>query len=161
MGIANHISMKEKMYSAPLVIEDTKDSAFLKGLKIEADMKSLVICPISSRKKKFGMLLVSRKEAEQGFSEIDTRNISIFVTQMAQSIVNTKLFEQLEVKVSELENVNNQLEELTQELGKNKGRIGNISEVLECIEEILGRKDITPETREQINKIKDKILKMK
>ena len=117
----------------------------------------MAACSIALRSRKFGVLLVSRKKDNETFSQVDTRNLSIFVSQMAQSIANTKLFEQLEIKISELEDANQQLEQTKAQLDKSSIE-DPLSDILGCIHNLLEDSKLSPETKKHISKIRNEAI---
>ncbi len=111
-------SLAERLYSSgqmndsPVIFKHPlSDNPAMKGLFLDSEMKSLATYPIKIKNKNLGILMVSRTKNHSEFSVSDIRNLSIFVSQIAQSIDNTKLYEKLEIKISELENAHRQLEQ--------------------------------------------------
>lgn len=80
-------------------------------LDMNTDMKSLLIYPITLNNKIMGYLVLTKIAGMSSFVRSDIRNVSVFVSQIAQSITNTKLYEKLEVKISELEQALHELED--------------------------------------------------
>lgn len=173
LSLSERVKSSPKLQKAPIIIDVSTDKEFiLEGSKIDLDVKSLVVCPIILKGKKYGILCVARKKDHADFGSPEMRNITIFTTQIAQSIANTRLYEQLEIKVSELENINNQLELTKEQLDACK-RIAETSkssvdiqkevkitftEVLNNVQSVLKDEKASPETKRSISKIKDSII---
>lgn len=145
VALANRLVSSGKLQKTPLVIESPiRKNPMFSGIKQSSEVESLVACPITIRNKKLGMLWVSRKKDNANFSQSDLRNLSIFVSQISQSIANTKLYEQLEVKISELEDANQQL--------------NTIKEQLNSTQKIVDGKDVSDEITNDIKKSLSAIL---
>lgn len=101
----------------PVVIEQPLETNQLTGtLFADSEIKSLAAYPIRMKNREFGILIVSRSGTHAQFNTTDIRNMSIFVAQIAQAIANSKLYEKLVVKISELEKAHRQLEQTKKQL---------------------------------------------
>ena len=63
-----------------------------------------------------GYMLLTKSDEQPLFVESDIKNVSIFVAQIAQAINNTKLYEKLKVKITELEQTLVELESAKKEI---------------------------------------------
>lgn len=108
----NYAVLSERLLSAgrfhetPIVLM-TGSSAdpLMGGLFSGSDMCRLVAHPIKLKNRNLGVLYLERNKNTADFSPASLRNLSIFASQLAQSIVNTQLYDRLELKISELEEV--------------------------------------------------------
>jgi DNA-binding response OmpR family regulator len=112
IALGARLSSSNKLHKGACIVTlDPAKEPALVGLSGYEDLKALVAYPIALRGRKFGALFLARRNNYAEFSQADLRNLSIFVTQITQSIANTKLYEQLQIKISELENANKELEQ--------------------------------------------------
>ncbi|MBN1621977.1 MAG: response regulator [Endomicrobiales bacterium] len=170
ISMANRLYSSGKLQKSSLVIDlNQEKSTLFPGLKINPDMKYLAVYPITLPNRKFGTLLVSRKKEFENFNQTDKHSLSIFVSQMAQSIANTKLFEQLEIKISELESTNMELEQIKKQLdsatmlyqaGSGVAKELDISsaKVLSVLKSILEMDKLPQEIKKQIMKVKEEVI---
>ncbi len=117
MSLAERIHSPRQEADAPVIIRSpVAENPLMRNLFRAADLKSLVAYPLSLKSRNVGTLIVARTLNHSDFSSTDIRNLSIFVSQITQAIVNTKLYEKLEIKISELENAQRQLEHARRQL---------------------------------------------
>ena len=169
-------TLAERLYSADQTLDSPvifkhpiTENPVLKGLFPDSEMKNLAAYPIKIKNKNLGMLMVSRTKNHSEFSVSDIRNLSIFVSQIAQSIDNTKLYEKLEIKISELESAHRQLEQSRRQvvLAEKMSAVGQLAASLvnqlsapvEAVnsqtEKILKKKTLSEDVRETISKIRE------
>ena len=90
--------------SEPSFFDTANPPAVLEGIfEPETDIKSVLAYPIILNNKMIGYLVLVKTSSMPSFVRADLKNVSVFVSQIAQSITNTKLYEKLEVKIDELE----------------------------------------------------------
>lgn len=88
----------------PVFFETAKPPSGLEGIfESDTDIKSVLAYPIVLSNKMMGYLVLIKTSLMSSFVRSDLKNVSVFVSQIAQSITNTKLYERLEVKIAELE----------------------------------------------------------
>jgi signal transduction histidine kinase/DNA-binding response OmpR family regulator len=158
-----------KMEDTPVIFKHPfSDNAGIKDIFPDNDLKSIAAYPIKIKSKKLGALIVSRTRNHAEFSFSDMRNLSIFVSQIAQSIDNTKLYEKLEVKVSELESAHRQIEQARRQvvIVEKMSAVGHVAaslvsqlsgplETLNCqVEKIIKKKSNPEDAKESAAKIK-------
>ncbi|MCB4791698.1 MAG: response regulator [Elusimicrobia bacterium] len=173
LSLAERLKSSIKLNRSPIVIDVSTDTEFiLEGSKIDVDIKSLVVCPIVLKGRKYGILCVAREKEHSGFGGQDLRNLAIFTSQMSQAIANTKLYEQLEIKISELEEINNQLAETKAELSSTqklveKNRVfvdiqkemkESLSEALKYIQPILKDIKASHDIKKNVIGVKETII---
>jgi len=166
--LAERLYSSEQMQGAPVIFKHPiTENPVLKGLFSGSEMKSLAAYPIKIKNKNLGILMVSRTKNHSEFSVSDIRNLSIFVSQIAQSIDNTKLYEKLEIKISELESAHRQLEQSRRQivLVEKMSAVGQVAtslvnqlcspldSVAAQAEKIIKKKTLPPEVKEMVQKI--------
>lgn len=83
----------------------------------DTDIKSVLIYPIILKDDIMGYLLLTKNLEMSSFVRSDLKNVSVFVSQIAQSIYNTRLYEKLEVQIAELEDMKKALENCKEKSG--------------------------------------------
>jgi signal transduction histidine kinase len=169
-SLAERLYASDQLLDSPVIFKPPMaDEPVLKGLFRDSEMKSLAAYPIKIKNKNLGILMVARTKNHSEFSVSDIRNLSIFVSQIAQSIDNTKLYEKLEIKISELESAHRQLEQSRRQvvLVEKMSAVGQVAASLvnqlsvpvESVntqaEKIAKRKALPEEIKEAVKKIKD------
>jgi YesN/AraC family two-component response regulator len=91
----------------------------------KTEMKSILLYPIVLRNKMLGYLLLTKLAHQTSFVESDIKNVSVFVAQIAQAINNTKLYEKLKIKISELEKTLVDLESARKEIQTLREDVGS------------------------------------
>ena len=95
------------------------------------------------------------------FVRADLKNVGVFVAQIAQSIANTKLYEKLEVKISELEQASKDLDHMKDIMVKTP--VSKMSETALFISEkaqyAASLKNVPREAVSALNEIKNKALR--
>ena len=93
------------------------------------------------------------------FVRADLKNVGVFVAQIAQSIANTKLYEKLEVKISELEQASKDLDHMKDMV---KTPVSKMSEtalfISEKAEYAASLKDVPGDALSALAEIKNKAL---
>ncbi|MHB9155407.1 MAG: response regulator [Endomicrobiales bacterium] len=168
--LAERIHASDASRDQSLVIKASQPgNPLVEGLFGNGEIKSLAAYPLKLQDRNLGMLVVAKTSSSSDFSSADMRNLSIFVSQIAQSIANTKLYEKLEIKVSELENAHRQLAQARKQLilAEKMSAAGQMSAVIahqlksplhtvtESIDAALKKNGIPPDVRMSIAKIKD------
>jgi CheY-like chemotaxis protein len=67
------------------------------------EIRCVLVFPLVFAGKVVGCLLFTKTSNDATFTQLDLKNILVFASQIMQSINNTKLYEKLEVKISELQ----------------------------------------------------------
>lgn len=117
VSFAERILSQNQSFNAPVIVKAPfDDNSLTSGLFADSEINSLIAYPIKLKNRDMGVLVISRTKEHPEFSQSDTKNLSIFVSQIAQSIANTKLYEKLEIKIFELEAVYKQLEQVRQHM---------------------------------------------
>ena len=159
--LAAKIFADEKMRSEPLFFDTANAPQGLGGIfDAGAEIKSVLAYPITLNNKMMGYLFLTKVSGMSSFVRADLKNVSVFVSQIAQSITNTKLYEKLKVKVAELE-------QALSELDDSKKKLKTIEEsavmeentavfIAEKADYIASMKDIPQSVINVINEIKSK-----
>ncbi|MCL2388962.1 MAG: response regulator [Elusimicrobia bacterium] len=93
-----------KLKNEPLITNASSGSDFLEGAFFEnTGIKSFLTYPIMLNGNVLGFLLLSKNVESSTFAQTDLDNLSIFVSQIAQAIANVRLYEKLELKISEMQ----------------------------------------------------------
>jgi FixJ family two-component response regulator len=82
----------------------------------KTEIKSVLIYPMVLNNHIMGYLVLTKEAGMSSFIKSDLKNISVFAVQIAQSINNTKLYEKLEMKIAELEQVLSDLDVAKKEI---------------------------------------------
>ncbi|MBN1823002.1 MAG: response regulator [Endomicrobiales bacterium] len=174
--LAERLFSEDRLVDAPAIFRfSEKNEPMMKGLFQNSEMQSIAAYPVRLKDRKLGVLMVCRTRNHSEFSSSDIRNLSIFVSQIAQSIANTKLYEKLEIKISELEGAYKQLEQTRRQLvliekmsavDQVASSIANqlngpIKSVMDYTAAVLKKKSLSAELKEQIEKIRQESLKCK
>lgn len=85
-------------------------------LEGRGDIKSAIVCPLLIKQRPIGVLSAARTKNEDNFNAADARNCVIIMSQVAQAIVNSNLYEELENKIVELKDSYRQLEQAQAQL---------------------------------------------
>jgi FixJ family two-component response regulator len=101
----------------PVIMNADGSNALLPAAQAAAaGIQSLLLHPITLKEKNLGMLIIARTGGHEEFNAADQRNVSIFTALITQAIANSKLYEQLHVRISELENTRSRLEDIRRQL---------------------------------------------
>ncbi len=128
----------------------------------ESEIKSVLAYPIILNNNLMGYLVLTKTASMSYFVRSDLKNVSVFVSQIAQSITNTKLYENLEVKIAELEQALQDLDNAekkvkTLESFPNAHKMeGTAAFISEKAEYIASMKDIPQSAVNAAKEIKDK-----
>lgn len=125
----------------------------------DTEIKSTIVYPIMLNKKMMGYLFLTKTTSMSSFVRADLKNVGVFVSQIAQSIANTKLYEKLEVKISELEQASKDLDHMKDMV---KTPVSKISETVLFISEkaeyAASLKDVPGDALSALAEIKNKAL---
>ena len=129
----------------------------------DTEIKSIMAFPIMLNSKMMGYLFLTKTASMPSFVRGDLKNVSVFVAQIAQSIANTKLYERLEVKISELEQALSDLDDAKAKIKTFKIPDGySIGDTVVFISEkadyIASMKNVPQDVVSVINEIKNKAL---
>ncbi|MGA2090365.1 MAG: response regulator [Endomicrobiales bacterium] len=102
--LSERLLAAERFNEAPIVLRTLQSGdPLMEGLFTGSDSVRLVAHPIKLKNRNLGILYLERGKNKAEFSSVSLRNLSIFVSQLAQSITNTQLYDKLALKISELE----------------------------------------------------------
>ena len=117
LQLSKKLSASSQSGTDPLIVEMPFDAhPLLSGVRNAIGIKTLAGSPIVLGKKVFGFIWAARTSGTSDFTRHDARSLSIFVSLIAQSLANTKLYEQLEIKIAELEETNGALNKIKKTL---------------------------------------------
>ena len=88
----------------------------LSGMGNVSRVRSAVICPLLSKTKSLGVLIAAKTKSEIQFNYSDQRYADIFASQVSQAVDNAQLYNELEKKVSALNEAYGKLTEAHKEL---------------------------------------------
>lgn len=123
MARGAHIKIGQKV--AGLVAQERRDFLIVDGLDkypefegIEPNprIRSSLVCPLVCHQELVGVLNLNRTMTRENFTVADMIHVSIFASQVAQALRNAYLYQALETKVGELEEVNARLRHLQNQL---------------------------------------------
>jgi transcriptional regulator with GAF, ATPase, and Fis domain len=118
-----HIKIGQKV--AGLVAQERRDFLIVDGLEkypefagVEPNgrIRSSIVCPLVCQQELLGILSLNRTVTSENFTVADMIHVSIFASQVAQALRNAYLYQALESKVGELEEMNARLKHLQQQL---------------------------------------------
>lgn len=96
LAIGERIAGKAAEYKEPIIINGplSSDPRFA-GIEGREEVKSSMICPLVFNTELIGVLNASRINITEYFTQKDLRNITIFISQIVQAIINSKLYKEL------------------------------------------------------------------
>lgn len=102
--LSERLLAANRFSEAPIVLRTTGSAdPLLEGLFAGSDVAGLVAHPIKLKNRNLGILYLESGKGKAEFSPASLRNLSIFVSQLAQSIANAQLYDKLALKIAELE----------------------------------------------------------
>ncbi|MDR1941757.1 MAG: response regulator [Endomicrobium sp.] len=103
-NLAARIYESDEKRNEPLFFDSSNVPHWISGaIPAESEIKSFMFCPVTLNNKAMGCLFLTKLSDSKSYVKSDLKNASIFVLQMAQAVENAKLYEKLEIKISELE----------------------------------------------------------
>ncbi len=117
VALGERVAGKVALSKEPVIINGSieKDSRF-KGTEPMRAIKSAIVYPLVLNGQVLGILNANRIERDDPFGAVDLRSATIFGSQIAQALFNSKLFKELEDKASRLEEAYARLEEAQKQL---------------------------------------------
>lgn len=118
-----HVKIGQKV--AGLVAQERRDFLIVDGLDkypefagIESNnrIRSSIVCPLVCQQELLGVLSINRTVTHENFTVADMIHVSIFASQVAQALRNAYLYQTLELKITELEEVNARLKHVQNQL---------------------------------------------
>ena len=118
--ISARISMAEKVVKSLLPQKEPSiliyDSYFSEVRNNDDKIYSLLICPLHSKDRYYGLLMAARMTGRDPFNKSDLRHATILGSQISQAIANAKLYGELEAKIKELYDAYHELESTQSQL---------------------------------------------
>jgi GAF domain-containing protein len=102
--LSERLLAADRFREAPVVLKTPGSvDPLLGGLFAGSDFSCLVAHPIKLKNRNLGILYLESGKKKTEFTPASLRNLSIFVSQLAQSVANAQLYDKLALKIAELE----------------------------------------------------------
>jgi signal transduction histidine kinase/DNA-binding response OmpR family regulator len=117
LTLSERLSGSSQINNSPVIIDFPFDKhPFMEKVFSDSDLASIIVYPMILKDKNLGSLVLARNKGHTNFNISDSKNLSIFVSQIAQAIYNTKLYDKLSIKIEELENAYSKTDKLERQL---------------------------------------------
>ncbi len=111
--IAGHAAQERKPL---LLINGLKNYVEFSNVQSDARIGSSIVVPLVFQNELLGVLNLSRMVGHENFTYMDLHSASIFASQVAQAVQNAKLYEELEIKIKELQKTYQMLQQSQDQL---------------------------------------------
>ncbi|MDR2425930.1 MAG: response regulator [Endomicrobium sp.] len=124
----------------------------------DTEIKSVIAFPMMLNKM-MGYLLLTKTNSAYSYVKSDLKNAGVLAARIAQSIANTKLYEKLEVKIAELEQVLRNLDKVKDTAKAPESKFSDTALFIsEQAEYIASLKDMPQPAVNALNEMKNKAL---